>query len=328
MPLQITILGLDAVGASLGIALGTLDPKALDVGRPVITGWDPDRKAMSEARGRLAVDQVQADLATAVRDADVIFVAVPYAQMHDVFETIGSVLKHGAIVTDTAATKSEVIGWASRLLPTTVEFVGGHPMAALGGSTRDGKQDAFKDVIYALVPLPRTSQNALDGVETLVRAIGAKPYYIDAAEHDTYVAAAAHLPLVLSVALMDTLSQSGGWRELQPISGEALLRMTELAGGDPKSSAEALRGNAPALISWLDRVTTTLIDMRRLLADPAATEALLERAAEARDEWVRSEPNLRPGEEAFLGNTSEVDRSAISGLFFGRRPGRDRSKRR
>ncbi len=61
MPLKITILGLGAVGASLGLALGTLDPKELSTGRPAITGWDANKRAMCDARGRLAIDNAEAD---------------------------------------------------------------------------------------------------------------------------------------------------------------------------------------------------------------------------------------------------------------------------
>ncbi len=328
MPLQITILGLDALGASLGLALGTLKPDELNVGRPVITGWDADRRAISEARGKLAIDHAQNDLVAAVRDADVVFVVVPYTALRDVLEMIGPALKYGAIVTDTAAAKARVLEWATELLPATVEFVGGHPLGGVSGDARDAAHNAFRNLIYCLTPLPRTGRAALDGVEALVRAIGAKPYYIEAVEHDAYVAAVGHLPLALSVALMETLSQSGGWRELQPIAGEALLRMTELAGGSPEAGTEAISSNVSALIGWIDRINSTLIDMRTTLADPVAAQALFERVADARATWLRSEPNLRPGEDAFLGNAADVQNTGIGGLFFGRRPSRDRSKRR
>ena len=326
MPLQITILGLGALGASLGLALGTLDPNALDVGRPVITGWDADKRAMSDARGRLAADHIQADLATAVRNADIVFVTVPYNAVRELLATIAPVLKSGAIVTDTAAAKAQVLAWAAELLPTTVEFVGGHPLAGIGGSSRDATRDALRGSIYCLVPLPRTRRTALDGIETLVTAIGAKPYYIDAVEHDAYVAAAGQLPLAVSVALMATVSQSGGWRELQPIAGEAMVQMTALASNDPEAGAEALLSNASALAGWLDRMSDTLDEMRARLADPVAMAALFEQTHAAREDWLRSEPNLRPGEDAFYGNTQDAERMSIGGLFFGRRPSRDRGR--
>ena len=37
------------------------------------------------------------------------------------------------IVTDTASTKGDVLGWAAEIFPREIHFVGGHPMA---GKTR------------------------------------------------------------------------------------------------------------------------------------------------------------------------------------------------
>ena len=329
MPLNITVLGLGAVGGSLGLALGTLDPKALAVGRPVITGWDADRRVLKEARGRVVVDTVQADPLAAVRDADVVFVTVPYGEMRELLATIAPALKEGTVVTDTVASKAQVLQWAGELLPERVEFVGGHPLVSIEGSTiQDASIDALRDSIYCLIPLPRTQRRALDGIETLVSAIGAKPYYMDAVEHDSYVAAVGQLPLLLSVALMETVSRGGGWREIQPIAGEALVRMTELAGGEPGAAGTALAGNTAALAGWLDRMMSTLGEMRVAIHDPVALHSLLERTREMRESWLRTEPDTRPGEEAFHGEVREVERPSFSRLFFGRRVHRDRNKRR
>lgn len=328
MPLNITILGLGAVGASLGLALGTLEGDVLPSGRPVITGWDADRRTRSDARGRLAVDRAESDLATAVREADVVFVCVPFEQIRDVFAAIGPHLKHGAIVTDTADAKAATMALATELIPATAEFIGGHPLVALGGPwVRDANPRAFADSIYCLVPLPRTRRSALDALETLVTVIGAKPYYIDAAEHDSYVAAGGHLPLVLSVALMDTVGSSGGWREIQPIAGEGLLRMTELAGGDPRANAQVLASNADALDGWIERVIATLRDLQRQMRDPEATEMMLQRSFEIREAWQQSQPNTRPGEDEYHGNVQDVARPNLSGMFFGRRPSRAKDRK-
>lgn len=329
MPLNVTILGLGPLGASLGLALGTLDHKTLDVGRPTITGWDSSRRVLGDARGRLAIDRAAASLEDAVRDADVVIAAVPYEELREVFAAIAPALKPGALVTDTAATKQQVLAWAAELLPATVEFVGGHPLVSFdAGDIKQASHDALRDAIYCLIPLARTRQAALRGVDALVSAVGAKPYYIDAAEHDSYIAAAAHLPVAVAVALMELLGGSGAWRELQPIAGEGLVGITELAAADPSSSRDALLSNAPALAGWLDRMIAALADLRSALDNPEELQGILERAEAARAGWLRAEPNQRPGEAAYYGNVKEVERPNLSGLFFGRRRhGADRNKR-
>jgi prephenate dehydrogenase len=324
MTLTIAILGLGSVGVSLGRALGTLDPRTLDAGRPLMIGWDRDKSALKEARGRLAVDRAEANLETAVRGADVIIATVPFGEMRDLLAAIAPWLKHGAIVTDTTATKAQILEWAGELLPVSVEFVGGHPLTSFGAAVA---RDTFQGAIYCLVPLPRTRRAALDSVEALVTALGAKPYYIDAVEHDSYVAAAGHLPLAVSLALMETVGQSGGWREIQPIAGEGLVRMTELASADLQFAGDELVGNAAALDGWIDRMIESLLKLQQTVRDPAALQGLLERNQDVRANWLLAEPNIRPGERAFLGDMQEADRPTLGGLFFGRRrSGRDKRR--
>ena len=326
MTLTIAILGLGPVGVSLGLALGTLDPRTLAAGRPLIVGWDRDKRALKEARGRLAVDRAEANLETAVRGADVIVATVPFGEMRELFAAIAPWLKHGAIVSDTTSTKAQILEWARELLPVSVEFVGGHPLTSPGEVVA---RNAFQGAIYCLVPLPRTRRTALDNVESLVTAIGAKPYYIDAVEHDSYVAAAGHLPLAVSLALMETVGQSGGWREIQPIAGEGLVHMTELAAADVKLAGDELVGNAAALDGWIDRMIESLLKLQRTIRDPAALKGVLDRNQDVRESWLRTEPNIRPGESTFIGGAQEVDRPGLGGLFFGRRrsgPGRDKRR--
>ncbi len=109
-------------------------PKNFRTGRPEITGWDTSKRAIGDARGRLAIDHAESDIGAAVREADIVFVCVPFEQIRDVFSQIGPMLKHGAIVTDTSDAKGQTLVWAQELIPATADFIGGHPLVAIGGS--------------------------------------------------------------------------------------------------------------------------------------------------------------------------------------------------
>lgn len=319
MPLNITILGLDAIGGSLGLALGTLDQDAIPGGRPVITGWDADRRTLGDARGRLMIDREARTAEDAVRDADIVFVCVPTTKLEDTFDMIAPHLKHHAIVSDVAGTKTQVIELASKRLPRTIFFVGGHPLVTPPRSSLEGAGiDLFKGVIYCLLPELSTDPRALQTIEQLITAIGAKPYYIEPQEHDAYVGGAQHLPIALSAALMETLSRSGGWREMQPVSGAALQVATELNGGDPARSSIELQYNRVALQRWLNDLIRTLVEMRDNLDHREQLEAMLSHAHEVYEDWMATQPNLRPGEREYLGESYEPPRGVMS-LFMGQR---------
>jgi cyclohexadieny/prephenate dehydrogenase len=73
-----------------------------------------------------------------VKDADLIIVATPVDKIAETFSKIGPFLKDGAIVTDVGSVKKSVLSAAS-LLPSSVSFVGSHPMA---GSEKAGSSNA------------------------------------------------------------------------------------------------------------------------------------------------------------------------------------------
>lgn len=328
MPLNITIIGLDVLGGSLGLALGTLDAAVLPAGRPVITGWDAQSRAVRDARDRLMIDRPAGNLVEAVADADVVFVSATPDQLVDIFQQIAPRLKHGAIVTDVGSTKGAVLSAAQRTLPTTVDFIGGNPIVPRTGTLRDAAIEFFKGSIYCLVPGSTARPQAIDTVAALVEAIGAKPYYIDAAEHDAYVASVQHLPLIMSAALIESVSRSGGWREIQPIAGESFRLTTQMAGTDPSVSSAICASNSTAIAGRIDELIRLLSEVRDNLRNPEQIEALFAHARDVHLELQAAQPNMRPGENDYYGIAQEPPPSrGLSAMFFGQRKRPDRGRK-
>ena len=300
--INITIIGMGLIGASLGMAIREAPEKDAPLGPTVITGYDLNRRATGEARGRLAIDREARSLEDALRDAQLVVVAVPVQAIQTVFKQIAPLLPNGAVVTDVASTKALVQEWARDLLPATAEFVGGHPMAGkeLSGVAA-ADSDLFKGAIYCLTPSPRARQTAINLVETMVAQIHAKVYYIDAAEHDAYVAGVSHLPFMLSTALADLVSRSPGWKEMSALAATGFRDMSRLASGDAEMHRDICMTNRVALARWMEETAQWLLDARDMIEEGASDELLdlFTRARAAREGWLSTRPNLRPGEDAF-----------------------------
>jgi prephenate dehydrogenase len=300
--INITIIGMGLIGASLGMAIREANEKEALLGPTVITGYDQNRRATGEARGRLAIDREARSLEDALRGAQLVVVAVPVQSIRAVFGQIAPLLPNGAVVTDVAGTKTQVLEWARELLPTTVEFIGGHPMA---GKEQSGvaaaDPDLFRGAIYCLTPSPRARQTAINLVETMIAQIHAKVYYIDAAEHDAYVAGISHLPFMLSTALTDLVGNSPGWKEMAPLAATGFRDISRLASGDPEMHRDICMTNRDAVARWLGETAQWLLDARDLINDGEADQLLemFTRARETRETWLTSRPNLRPGEDSF-----------------------------
>lgn len=325
--IRITIIGMGLIGTSLGMALRTADEGSSLLGKITVTGYDAEPRNTAEARGRLAIDREARNLGEALRDANLIVVAVPVQAVRDVFRSIAPLLSPGMVVTDTASTKAEVIGWARELLPTTVDFIGGHPMA---GSERSGPTaatvDLLRDAIYCLTPPTSAHPKAIELVEAMVQQAGAKVYYIDPVEHDAYVAGVSHLPFMLSAALVETVSRSPAWREMMPLAASGFRDITRLASGSPLMHRDIALTNRAALSRWLGEAAQVLLEVREQLERGEADEllGLFERAHETREGWLATKQSMRPGEDDFA---NPIGGPVETPSLFGR-IGRPRDRKR
>src|SRR6185295_4028318 len=299
--INITIIGMGLIGASLGMAIREAPEKEAQLGPTVITGYDQNRRAVGEARGRLAIDREARTLEDALRDAQLVIVAVPVQSIQAVFTQIAPLLPNGAVVTDVASTKAQVLEWARALLPATVEFIGGHPMAGKELSGVAAADPAlFAGAIYCLTPSSRARQSAINLVETMIAQIHAKVYYIDAAEHDAYVAGVSHLPFMLSTALADLVSRSPGWKEMSALAASGFRDMSRLASGDAEMHRDICMTNRVAVSRWLEEAAQLLLDVRDQIEADDATQLLdlFAHARAAREQWLVERPGMRPGEDA------------------------------
>lgn len=325
--MQVTIIGMGLIGTSLGLALRLPDERDAPLGKTVVVGYDRSSRASADARGRLAIDRPAATLADAVAGAQVVVLAVPVQAMRPLFNELALLLQPGTLVTDVASTKAEVMAWAAELLPRTVEFIGGHPMA---GREQSGPQAAdpklFADAIYCLTTTPRTSPEAMETAEALVRQVGAKPYHIDPDEHDAYVAGVSHLPFVLSAALVEATSRSPAWKEMLALAASGFRDISRLASGDVEMHRDICMTNRASVTRWIDETTRVLQELRDALeaGDAQQVQGLFERARAAREQWLDSRPNMRPGEDSFENMGGQVERPSLFGRL-GRPPGGKKS---
>jgi prephenate dehydrogenase len=310
---RMTIIGLGLIGGSLGLAL-----KAAKIQGIEIVGYDKDTIAAVDARRRGAVDRTEPILQRAVADAGLVVIATPILAMREVMEEMADALRENCVVTDTGSTKCLVMEWASQLLPANVSFVGGHPMAGketAGIANADAKLFAGKP--YCITPSPNATEGAVRLVAGIVHLIGARPLFIDAQEHDRYVAAVSHLPLVLSTALFTLTRSSPAWPELAALASSGFRDVTRLASSDPELSHDICLTNREAVLHWLDRLTEELARYRELLKE-GQEEELFKRLTQAqldRDTYLTVGP---PTRERPIANVPDSGQQLIS-LLVGER---------
>jgi len=279
---RVAVVGLGLIGASLGLALHRLSRP------PLVVGYDRAGPARSQAMRRQAVDRLAADAAEAVEGADVVILATPVRSIPPLLAEIAPRLADGCLVTDTGSTKAEVVAAAARAAGE-VAFVGGHPMA---GKLTSGADEAdatlFQGAVYCLTPTAATPPAAVARAVELVEAVGARPYFLEPAEHDGLVAAVSHLPYLLASTLMAAASAEASWQEMATLAAGGFATMTRLADGEPEMYADICLTNRAAILHQLDRFAAELAALRAAVA--AGDEGLRERFAAVRERhetWVR-----------------------------------------
>jgi prephenate dehydrogenase len=259
----VAIIGTGLIGGSIGLAL-----KGAKLSDVEVVGFDEDRPSMGDARKMGAIDRTTPSAAEAVRGAKMVIVAVPPLAVRAVFEEIAGHLVEGAVLTDTTSTKTMASRWAKELMPEHVNFVGGHPMA---GKENQGIKAAeatlFKDKAWAVVPSPNAGEGAVRSVLGLISIAGAEPLFVDPEEHDQYVAAISHLPLVMSAALFSLVRHSPSWDDIAPLAATGFKDMTRLASGEPRMAHDICATNGDAVAHWIDRYIVELQRYKDLLLE-------------------------------------------------------------
>ena len=135
---KLAVIGVGLIGGSLGLCLK--DALGDDI---YITGLCRSEKSMQKALQLGAVDEASADLASVVGGAEIDYLSPPVLQIVPMVKRILPYLKPGTILTDAGSTKGYVYDALHEILPPSVFYVPGHPMA---GREKSGVEAATKDL--------------------------------------------------------------------------------------------------------------------------------------------------------------------------------------
>lgn len=323
---KVVIVGLGLIGGSIGLGLKRWSTEQAKNGaEPLqIIGFDTDLEQQNYAKKINAVDKTEWRLPNAIVGGDIVILCTPVGQMRELLEDIAPHLKPDAVVTDVGSTKADVVRWADELLPTTIGFVGGHPMAGKALSIEGAEADLFKGATWCVTPSVKADESAVRNVLGMITALGAEAYFVDPVEHDAYVAGISHLPFVLSAALTNTLGGDSSWKDMKSLTAGGFKDMTRLAGGSPAMHRDIVISNRDAVLRWVDQFQQELGKVRETIASDASEAqstdltTYFERARNIRAEWATQttrEGELLQSTGSDLAMDSVGDQ--VSRMFFG-----------
>jgi prephenate dehydrogenase len=292
---RVSVLGSGLIGGSFALALRKFTDGMH------ITVWDRAETAARAKELGVADEIFSGELAPAIHNADLIYVALPISTTLDVLPEIARHAPRHALVTDACSTKARIAHAAEELFssPAGPLFLGGHPMAGKEmAGIANADPNLFRDTTYAFIGEPLRPEDEEEAVESVVSAnpgmrspggrptaemlcseprvaaflkivqkIGARPLWLGAQQHDYAVGMASHLPQLAAVALAsflyDHLDENG-----LPIAlaGPGLRDSLRLAGSPYSTWRDIVLTNREVLSAALDLFARRLDELREKLA--------------------------------------------------------------
>ena len=281
---RLAVIGVGLIGGSLARALrsaGMVDE---------IVGCGRGKANLDEAIALGVVDRYSHDVAEAVRDADLVFLAVPLGAMRDTFEAMRDALPEHALITDGGSAKGSVVADCRAAAPELLErFVPGHPIA---GTENNGVAASFAELYQnrrvILTPLPENPASAVSRVRAMWEACGAEVTQMAVEHHDEVLAATSHLPHMLAFGLVDMLARMKENDEIFRYAAGGFRDFTRIASSNPVMWRDICIANREALGPMLAAFAEEMTALAESIATGDSDELLdiFERAKAARDRYV------------------------------------------
>lgn len=290
MSIQLTILGLGQIGASAGMALAKHKESLLRIGH------DKDRTAVNLAKENDAVDKTVLTLSGAVKDADIVLLALPIHELFPVLEHICQDLEENTLLIDTSPLKTPVYKWAEDNLPESCQLVGFTPVinAEYLEESENGAEaaheDLFKANLMGITAGKGASTKAINMAANLAQLLGALPYFSDPIEIDGLTSMVHLTPQILSAALLKISLDTPGWREARKIAGKPYYQLTQTFDQDdlPQALAAAIFNNPENTTRLINDLIRVLVELRDLTETPDQEKLAdsLIKLQQGRDLWL------------------------------------------
>lgn len=259
---HVAVLGLGLIASSICLALRRVDKNVR------ITGYDINADHRSKAADIGLCDQVFETSGEAVKDADLVILAVPVGAMGELAKDVQSYLSPNAILTDVGSVKGEIINAVSPYVPDTVSFIPGHPLA---GTEYSGPEAGFSSLFdnrwCLLTPLEGLDEEPLELLTKFWQSLGANVDVMDPEHHDLVLATTSHAPHLIAYTMVGVADDLQRVTESEVInySAAGFRDFTRIAASDPTMWRDVFLNNKKATLEILGRFTEELFALQRAI---------------------------------------------------------------
>jgi prephenate dehydrogenase len=280
---RITIIGIGAIGGSVGLAA-----KGHKIAQTVI-GIDSDSKALEAALRLGAIDYGVSDLDEGIngfvqpvsseqsdnniieRDKpEIVIIATPVSSVGQYVNDVANIAKNtdnlrNILITDVASTKeticSQFYDIYAKPLPNDCRFIGSHPIAGTEKSgVENGDADLFVNRLVIITPSDSSRERDIAMLLGFWHSLGAMVVSMTHTEHDRILARTSHLPHLISALLAGQLRSADA-----KYTGTGFRSTTRLAAGKPTLWKDIIENNTDAILDAIKEYEEGLKILRKYI---------------------------------------------------------------
>jgi prephenate dehydrogenase len=293
--MKITIIGLGLIGGSV----------AKDLRRTgfasEITGVDNNRDHAEEALRLGIVDRIDA-LDKAVKDGDLVLLAVPVDAMLKLLPEVLDKIGNHTTVTDMGSTKRQLT-LAVRNHVKRRNYVPSHPMAGTENSGPSAAlENLFRGKITILCDHEQSGPQHLALVEKMFYALGMDIAYMTSDEQDHSTAFVSHLPHAAAYALSNAVLDKEDREIIFDLASGGFNSTVRLAKSSCAMWKPIFEQNSDYMVESLDEYIKHLEQFRDAILhkNSEKLEELIHNANRIRSILEGENPMFRKNEETFI----------------------------
>ena len=258
---KITVIGLGLIGTSILHAI-----KTRVEGEVVTFAYDINSNYREIVVQMNIASFVCDDIQDAVKEADLVILAVPVGSMKTVASLIAPHLKKDTIVTDTGSTKESVISDVKPYIPDNVYFIPSHPLA---GTEYSGPKSGFSSLFenrYWLIICDKQTKETQKLINFFEK-LGSIVEIVSTGYHDKILAITSHLPHLIAFTIVGTASdlETDLKKDVIKYSASGFRDFTRIASSDPIMWRDVFLNNSDAVLEMLQRFNEDLSDLQKAI---------------------------------------------------------------
>ncbi len=261
---KISIIGCGLIGSSI---LRNINNKQIS---KIVTVFDKSKNVIETIKKENLCSNVSKDIQSAVKDSDLIILAIPLSSYKEVLLSVKDIFKKDAIITDTGSVKKEVNKIFENFNLKDISWIASHPIA---GTEESGPSAGFKDLFknrWTIVCESKNSKkNKVEKLKKFWEFLGSKVKLMSIDEHDHILALTSHLPHAVAYNIVRTaINADEKYRdEIIKYSAGGLRDFTRIASSDPLMWRDIFIDNSDNILKILDEFSKNISDFKKAITE-------------------------------------------------------------